>query len=224
VAPNVVSYAVRDERYKHVKQLMPEQGESLFDLRQDAAERRNLLPSVPPEAAELISRLDDFVLSAQHGLHVSITGQTPGRSVHLEAETDGAFERAFRFSIVTGDLFDLGSSRKRLTLAFTSDDVPRQLVMQTRPEDAPVILRVLLDGAPLARKAYRLGADASEPETATLLVEPARLEVTLDRSEELLHERGPGVRVWYLPRASRRNPVELDAETLQYLRALGYVE
>ena len=49
-------------------------------------------------------------------------------------------------------------------------------------------------------------------------------EHAFERSEELLHERDPGVRVWYLPRASRRNPVELDAETLQYLRALGYIE
>jgi hypothetical protein len=42
--------------------------------------------------------------------------------------------------------------------------------------------------------------------------------------ERLLSEDGPPVQLWYVPLEAAGNPVELDEEALENLRALGYIE
>ena len=207
VAPNVVAYSMRDERFKHVKVLVPELAEMLFDLESDPGESRNLLSSAPSEGASLIAGLERFVQLGQHGAHVSVLGEK-GAAMEVEIETGAEIASAFRFAISTGDVLTMAPDRKRLTLRFSGDEKARHLVVQTVPPGADLNLRVSADG--------RSGEQS--------LLHMKDVAVTVAEAERLLHEANAPLRVWYLAPGSGRHQVELDEDTLNVLRALGYVQ
>ena len=208
LAPNVVAYSIRDERFKHIKAMVPEAREMLFDLGLDPAEGVNLLPQVPREGALLISDLERFVQLGQHGAHLSVEGEREGGSIRVEIGTDSEIASAFRFAISTGDVLEIAPDRKSLTLGFQADGKARHLVVQTNPPGEDLRLLVTADGERLA--------------DSTLVMED--LAVSVAEAERLLHHPGAPVRAWYLAPGSGRNQVELDEETLNVLRALGYVQ
>jgi len=224
VAPQYVSYAVYGKRYKYIRQLLPEPKEYLFDLEFDRDEKTNLLPSFPAEARRLVADLERIVQLGQHGLHLSLRGEKPGARLVVEAETDAEIASAFRFPIVTGDLLDMDEGRRRLTLTFTADESARHLVIQTRPEGATVRFNVLVDGQPLGTERIALGMEGSQEMQMPLEIDPGRVTVSLDAADELLHRDDELVRLWHLPLGAGRNRVELDEETRDTLRALGYLQ
>ncbi|MGH9461191.1 MAG: sulfatase [Vicinamibacteria bacterium] len=230
VAPQYVSYAVHGDRYKYIRELLPEPREHLFDRQKDPAERSNLLPSpasLAEDAGELVAELDRVVQLSQHGLHVSLRGKEPGTRVMVEAVSDAEIASAFRFPIVTGDLLDIDDERKRLALTFTADDSTRHLVIQTRPEGALVRFNLFVDGAALTTETVSLGtpgADGAQAISVPFTVTPRDVTVSLEQAAELLHVEDDLVRVWQLPLGAGRNRVELDQEMQDTLRALGYIQ
>ena len=211
LAPNVVAYSIRDERYKHIKALVPNAKEMLFDLERDPAEGVNLLPEAPREGAALISDLERFVQLGQHGAHVSVEGRREGAAIGVEIGTDSEIASAFRFAISTGDILEIAPDRKSLSLKFAADGKARHLVVQTNPPGADLRLLVTADGEPLVDSSLKM----------------KDLAVSVAEAERLLHEPDNPhrpVRAWYLAPGSGRHQVELDEETLNVLRALGYVQ
>ena len=211
VAPQHVSYSVRSERYKYVRNLAPEFSESLFDLEADAGEHTSLLPDAPADAMRLLPEIERFVQLGQHGLHLSIRGEDRGARVVVEARIVGAAEivNAFRFAMATGDDFTLAPGGGLLTFAFTADDKARHLVVQTRPQGAPVTLDVRADDVPVA----------------SLELEPKELEVSIAEADKLMNaDDDSALRTWYLPFTAGRNRVDLDEETTRNLKALGYIQ
>jgi arylsulfatase A-like enzyme len=210
VAPQHVSYSVRDERYKYIRNLAPELSEYAFDLQADAGELRSLLPDGPAGAMELRPQIERFVQLGQHGLHISIRGEIEGTRVVVEARTepDAAIVNAFRFAMVTGDDFKPGAGGGSLRFAFTADDKARHLVLQTRPEGAPVTIEISVDDAPATSR----------------VLDPNAVEVSIVEAESLMNaDDGTPLRTWYLPFTAGRNRVDLDEETTQNLKALGYI-
>jgi arylsulfatase A-like enzyme len=207
LAPNVVAYSMRDERYKHVKLLLPEAKEMLFDLEKDPGENVDLMSSVPAEAAPLVTDLEKFVRLGQHGAHVALRGSA-GASVEARIETESEIASAFRFAISTGDVLEIAPEGKRLTLKFSGDEKARHLVIQTSPPGAELQLTVRENG-----KTVR---------TSSLRMED--IAVTAADAERLLHDEKESVRVWYLSPGADRQRVTLDRETLDVLKALGYVQ
>jgi arylsulfatase A-like enzyme len=208
LAPNVVSYSIRDERFKRVKALMPDPSEMLFDLDSDPGENRNLLPAAPAEASGLAADLETLVQLGQHGAHVSVEGRREGAAMRVVIETDSEIASAFRFAISTGDVLEIAPDRKRITLRFEADGRARHLVVQTDPPGADLRLVVTADGERLAGRSLAM----------------EDLAVSVAEAERLLHETDDPVRVWYLAQGSGRHQVDLDQETLDVLRALGYVQ
>jgi hypothetical protein len=137
LAPNVVAYSIRDERYKHIKALVPDAEEMLFDLERDPAEGVNLLPEVPREGAALISDLERFVQIGQHGTHLSVVGEREGAAIRVEIGTDSEIASAFRFAISTGDVLEVAPDRKHLTLRFAADGKARHLRCRPIPGADP---------------------------------------------------------------------------------------
>ncbi len=207
LAPNVVAYSIRDERFKHVKALVPEAKEMLFDLERDAAEGVNLLPEASREGVALISDLERLVQLGQHGAHLSIEGGRERAAIRVEVATDSEIASAFRFAISTGDVLEIAPDRKRLTLRFEADGKARHLVVQTNTPGVDLRLLVTTAGKTIA--------------DSTLTTK--ELEVSVAEAERLLHQPGTQFRAWYLAPGSGRYQVELDEETLNVLRALGYV-
>ena len=224
VAPKFVSYAVYDEDHKYIRELVPTPKEYLFDVKKDRAERKNLLPSVPPQARELVAELERFVQLGQHGLHFSIRGDKAGTRVVVHAESEVEIINAFRFPIVTGDLFDVDSKRKKLTLTFTADDRRRHLVIQTRTGGSPVRFALVRDGHTVETVRARLGSERVETIAFPFDANPKELQVSLSEIDDLLHREDELARVWHLPLGSARNQVELDREMQDTLRALGYIQ
>jgi len=224
VAPKVVSYAVEGPRYKYVRQLVPEQKEQLFDLRNDPAESANLLPGIPAEARKSVEELDAYMRAAQFGYHLSVVGDRPGRRYRVEVSVHGSIERAFRFVMATGDTFEVSDDRSRATLEFTSDGKARHLVIQPSPDDAPIRLDVRADGDRVEPAAIRLGKGDDRAPSVPFTADAQTLDVSQASAEELLEAQESPVRVWHLPRSARRNRVGLSDDTIRYLKALGYVQ
>jgi arylsulfatase A-like enzyme len=221
VAPQFVAYSVRDQRWKCIRTLAPTVEDMVFDLSEKPSETRNLAGDPPPQARALLAELERFLMRGQHGWHLALVGPRPGARVRAEVTTAAAFDGAFRFGIVTGDLMETAPDRRRIALEFTADARPRHLVLQTRPEAAPLSLKVDVDGVPLASSAIRVGA--GDARAAAMPVERERATVTLEDSARLLADARAPVRLWYVPLAEGSQRVELDEQTLQTLRALGYV-
>ena len=213
VAPNHVSYSVRTERYKYVRNLAPEFSEYVFDLVADSGEQESLLPDAPAEAMRLLPQIERFIQLGQHGLHVSIRGENEGARVVVEAspDTGATIVNAFRFAMVKGDVFELSPGAERLMFAFTADGKARHLVIQTRPEGAPVSLSI------------REGDETP----VTHVLEPKAIEVAMAEAERLINtgaENDSPLATWYLPFTAGRNRVHLDEETTRNLKALGYIQ
>ena len=209
VAPQHVIYSVRGERYKYVRSLAPEFSEHLFDLRADAGEMTTLLPDAPAAALSLLPEIERFIQLGQYGLHLSVKGPTADARVvvDVEAESDAEIANAFRFAMVTGDDFDLENGR--LTFAFTADEKARHLVVQTRPEGAPVTVSIREGDAP----------------ATTQTLDPSAMEVSLAEAARLVTDHdGEALRSWYLPFTAGRNSVDLDEEATRNLKALGYIQ
>ena len=224
VAPKFVSYAVFNDDYKYIRELVPTPKEYLFDVKKDHAEQKNLLPSIPPEALELVAELERSVQLGQHGLHFSIRGEKTGTRFVVDAESEVEIVNAFRFPIVTGDLFDLDPERKKLTLTFTADERRRHLVIQTRTGEAPARFSVSRDGQGVESLRIGLGSDQVENLPMPFEANPKNLAVSLSEVDDLLHRDDELVRVWYLAPGSARHQVELDQEMQDTLRALGYIQ
>jgi arylsulfatase A-like enzyme len=206
VAPNVVAYSMRDERFKRIEVLVPEHAEMLFDLASDSAEEKNLVSTAPAEAASLATDLERFIQLGQHGAHLSVRGEKPGAEMEVRIETGASIASAFRFAISTGDVLDLAGDRKKLLLKFTADGKARHLVVQTAPPGAALSVLVTSGGATVERSSFEM----------------TEITVPAGEAERLLHDEETPLRIWYLPPGGQQ--VELDEETRSVLRALGYIQ
>jgi arylsulfatase A-like enzyme len=222
VAPQIVAYAARGDRYKYVKQLVPELREQLFDLTGDPGETRNLVDSPPGAAHSLFGALDRFLMRGQHGYHLSALHPATAARVRVRVSSDGAFREAFRFGIETGDVLELSADRRSVTLEFTAGATRRHLVLQTEPQGAPLSIEMSADGASIPAAEILLGSAATPAVAMPIENESAR--VSPAEVERLLGEDGPAIQLWYVPLEAAGNPVALDEEALENLRALGYIQ
>lgn len=209
VAPQVVSYAVRNQRFKYIRNLVPEPSEFLFDLNEDREEENSLVDEPPEAAQKIIPLLERFVQLGQHGLHISVAGEPrEATSVRLEVVGDDAeIATSFRFGIVTGDVFELSPDRKHLVLSMAPSDTRRHLVVRTRPEGAAIRLQLFKGTELITSRELR----------------PEELAVTVSQAEGLLNKAIRDVLTWYLPVDAGSHQVTLDEETIRNLRALGYI-
>jgi len=225
VAPNFVSYAVRDQRFKHIKTLVPELYEGLFDVEADPGETRNLLTDAPPESVRLVSELERFIQLGQHGVHLAVAGDEPGNAMRVTLSTDAEIANAIRFSIATGDVFEQDAERRQVTLSFVSDGKPRQVVVQTSPPGSSMRLEVLSNGRPVSESEIRLGASGAHPTgPLPVVLSPSGLEVTAAEAQNLLQKSQASVWAWYVDPGGDDHRVDLDEDIRRVLKALGYIE
>lgn len=225
VAPNFVGYAVRDQRFKHIRTLLPGLTAGLYNLEADPGETKNLLAEAPPEAGRLVSELERFIQLGQHGLHLLVVGDEPGSLMQVTLSTDAKISSAIRFSIVTGDVFEQGSGGREVTLRFVSDAKPRQVVVQTSPPGSPLRLEVSSNDRQIPESEIRLGASGSKPTgPRPVVLSPGGLTVTAGEAQSLLQQNHSGVWAWYVDPGGGDQRVELDEDIRRVLKSLGYIE
>ena len=122
---------------------------------------------------------------------------------------------------VTHDI-SLSDDRKTLNFIFPPGRSPLLISFNTSPKDTPVECTFLMDGQPDENKVF-LGSERQTGTSAIFTADPAQLEVPDQVPLTSMTEKG-----YFLWKVARREKtdreVSLDKETVEQLRALGYMD
>jgi arylsulfatase A-like enzyme len=221
LSPRESLYAGRRGRLKYVHQFLPEPGEALYDLAEDPGERRNLMPEAPAEGRALAEEVLRFAQLGQWGYHLALALPRPEAAVRLRVEAEqGALADVVRFGIAAGESLTVSDDRRRLDYRFQAGTRRRHLVLRAQPPDAPLRVRLTVDGRELAIQPA-LSASAL-PAPATLRAGELRAE--LGQVSGILGDASAATRAFYVAPPAPSRKAALDPELKESLRALGYVE
>lgn len=209
ISPKETIYAVRNDRYKYIRQLIPESREYLFDFVHDPGETENLAEAGIEPARPLTNALARFLQVGQEGYHLTFAPPPTREETRLEITATAPIKRAIRLLIEDGDQLRLGAGGKTCEYRFQPRGGGRHLLVETAPP-----------GASLTLELFR-GERLVERET----VQASALSLPGDWSDvpALDDQRDPLV-VWYVPSPTPGGPRSLDPELAAQLEALGYAE
>jgi arylsulfatase A-like enzyme len=209
ISPRETIYAVRDDRYKYVRQLIPENREYLFDFVHDPGETENLAEVGIERARPLADAIGRFLRVGQKGYHLAFAPPPARVETRLEITAAAPIERAIRLLIEDGDQLRLGAGGRTCEYRFQPRGGERHLLVETAPP-----------GASLALELYR-GERLLLRET----VQASALSLVSDWADVpgLEDQRDPLV-VWYVPAPAPDSRGGLDPELAAQLEVLGYAE
>lgn len=191
-------YAARRGHHKRIREILPRRREMLFDLLADPGERNDLVSTAPKDAQELKADLDLFVQAAQSGHHVVLADPPPGREMHAEITSAGRILELLSLQFETGDVARPSSNGGPAVLRYIHAGARRILLVRTYPEDAALKLRILEGGRELPKSVILAGS----PPTRT---DP------------------PRIRAWVYHIAAPAGAEKLSPESLERMKALGYI-
>jgi hypothetical protein len=218
--------AIREQDRKLI--FTPATGASLlFDLRSDPGEERTIAAEHPEIVRGLRARLETYLCRSVEGFELSVAGGRETHRVRAKLRTPSRFVEVALVREEAGDTYRRGAGGRlldvRLSLPAAPGSFEEDGVRFRTAGDAPVELRLSVDGGPLAGERLSLGpgrprSSSSAPVAANdarLLAScPGRLDPAADGS---LHARLAFLRRPEAPLAS------IDEKTRENLRALGYL-
>lgn len=193
--------------------------DQLFDVSRDPGELVDLGEAMPDRRAELRRALARYLLEHGRGLHVAITGDQRTQPVEVAIEADVPLRPAFAYGPPNSGTLTWAHDRR--SLRFQVIPTTGELIALTvlLPDDAVVRSSVSVAGAPAPLE--RILGPRNAPLTS--LVSDASWLLPADAVPEAALER-PGVIVlWRTPAFTVRAPLAPQQETLDQLRALGYI-
>jgi hypothetical protein len=218
-----VAHGVRTEADKYIHRFGPETDELYFDLVKDPKEQTSLLESQPSRVRFLKGQAEAAMSPNPFRYVVRVSGSS---AYALTIDTDGWLEGVEGTGLGPSERSLLRENGRKLELLLRPrPDQPREIAFSLRPRGAPATLQGTRDGRPL-----RPGDVTYAESGRSAAAFPFRLP---DIEQENEHERGlnlfaapkkgaAGVQVW-LALAPGRKLMELDAETRERLKALGYL-
>jgi arylsulfatase A-like enzyme len=220
----IVAHGVRTEADKYIRRFGPEQDELYFNLLKDPKERENVIEAAP-ERVRLLRGAAEAAMAPnpfRHALRISGAGV-----FDLVLRTGGWIEEVASEGLGTADRQQLQQNGRRLELhLLPRADQPREISFSVRPMGAPVYLEGRRDGRPLRTSELRVAEKGSHPDAL-----PYRLP-DLEGETDHPHHLGnlfaapsdptPGIGLWLMLPPGRKL-LELDTETRERLKALGYV-
>ncbi len=233
-------YGVLAGGFKYVRRLMPEPKEYLFDLQKDPEERRNVLEEIPEAGAKLKGAVEARFMAADFSLRLS--SDAVRRSMRAILVTDGSFERIEAYpAFARRPQTQLTASRQKIELSGQMDVTDIGVDFSLSPPDASIMLDVFAEGQQLQPGRVYLGALCRSPTSLPLRVQGASeaLAANPEATSGILIGWGTGCFLWRLetdlsieepqgtqatPPLVKAAPRRLDKETLDRLRALGYVK
>ncbi len=247
-AERSVLAAVLMGRYKYVDQALPVARKMLFDIVSDPDERINVLGAEMTMGVEMAGLLSNYLVSSTPGIHFRnvnlIEKNNKPRNFRATFRTEGQFVRLKRYKFEAGDTAQIAENGKVLGLEITGTNRCDTQELRNRgwwmvdedsvsfgvePPDAKVVveqyqcdasaniaLRVGADRAPIKELPYAFTAETKKviaEDVAGLL--PTGVELSL---------RGPpGGYLAVVPAGAQASRAEVDQETRERLRSLGYV-
>jgi hypothetical protein len=219
----IVAHGVRTDGDKFIRRFNPERDELYFDLAKDPGERTNVLEGAAERVRRLRARAEEAMMPNPFRHVLRLTGAD---TYALTLRTGGWIEQVQATGLGLGERFEILENGRRLGLrARPRPGQPREVAFETRPQGVPVWLEGSRAGRPLRKTDITLGdgriADAV----------PFRLPEVDSDSETAYAPAGlfkaptgdaAGIHVWLILPPGRKL-VELDDETRERLKALGYL-
>jgi arylsulfatase A-like enzyme len=218
-----VAQGVRTEGDKYIRRFSPDDDELYFDLRQDPGERTSLADRHPQRVRLLQAQAETGMSPNPFRYVIQVTGR--GR-LALKLETRGWLEGVETTGLGPEERSTLGGNGRWLDLALQPrPGAPREVGFTVRPVGAPVTLSGTRDGRPLRPADVAVGEGSFRPPAFPFRLPDIESETESDRGISLFTapraETG-GVRIW-LALPAGRSIQELDPESRERLKALGYV-
>ena len=218
-----VAHGVRTEGDKFIRRFSPDDDELYFDLRQDPKEQTSIARSQPQRVRLLEAQAEAgmspnpfrYVLQAAGEGRLALRLAARGWLEAVEATGLGPQERWY-----------LGGNGRWLDVTLQPrPGAPREIGFTVRPVGAPVTLDGTRDGRPLRPGDVAVGAGSFHPEAFPFRLPDVESETERDRGINLFaapQSAASGVRLW-LALPPGRTVREMDKETRERLKALGYV-
>ena len=222
-----VAHGMRTSRDKYVRRFSPQEDELYFDLRADPSERTNRIE----EQRERVRHLKAGVEAAmvpnpfRHNLKVVAPGD-----YDLKLRTGGWIEGVEALGLGPDErVVPEGNGRKLALHLKPRPGRPREVAFSVRPMGAPVWLEGTRGGKPLRAAEVWIAEEGRHPAAATSLKLP-EVEPQGDDDKERLSgnifaapkPEAPGLHLW-LTLVPGRTLMNVDKETCERLRALGYI-
>jgi hypothetical protein len=219
---NATALSVRTETDKYIRRFSPQDDELYFDLVRDPRERVNRAPEDSTRLRALRAQIGEIMRPSPFR-YVLRTGGSARFSLALR--TPGVLEQVEVTGLGPGEMQFLEGDGQVLRVELhPAPGAPREVSFLVRPVGAPVHLEGALDGRPLRSEDLTTAVDRHPEAFPFLLPDPER-ENPLQNARKLFQPPGretEGLWVW-LVESSPETAVEVDEDTLEALRALGYV-
>jgi arylsulfatase A-like enzyme len=219
----IVAHGMRTGRDKYIRRFSPEDDELYFDLLRDPKEKVNRIDGARERARFLKAGLEAAMVPSpfRYTLKVGGTGEYA-----LRLSTEGWIEGVEATGLGAGEGYAIEENGRRLVLRLRPRaGQPRQVVFGLRPMGVRVLLEGTRDGRPLAPADVWIAGDAAHPPAVPFPVPDTDTEGENINTEHLFTpppSDKPGVQLW-LTLASGRRVLELDKESQERLKALGYL-
>jgi arylsulfatase A-like enzyme len=220
-----VAHGMRTSRDKYVRRFSPQEDELYFDLLRDPGEQHNRLEENRERARLLKAGVEAAMVPNpyRHNLHLTGSGD-----YELKLRTGGWIEGVEATGLADGERYEVEGNGRKLSLRIRPrPQRPREVAFSVRPMGAPVWLEGTLDGRPLLGRQVHIGKAAEHPAGVPFRLPDVEssAETEEGRANDLFtapEPDRPGVHFW-LTLAPGRRPMDLDKETLERFKALGYI-
>jgi hypothetical protein len=230
-----VAFGIRSSADKYIWRFSPDDDELYFDLKKDPKEKENRLAEARDRSRALKSRLEEAMLPSPYQHRLKLKGDA---AYVLTLKSSGFIEGVETEGFGTADRYGMDKAARTLTIEVTPrPGQPRAVMLAVRPMGAPVWVSGTRNGKPLAAADVHLAReDLMPPDVPFKLpdVEPPEHSLgqrtrdgqTKDETKISMLEPPvgdpDGLQVWLSLRAGV-SIMELDKETQEQLRALGYL-
>ena len=215
ISPVETLYAVRNERYKAIDELVPKEESLLFDLSSDP---RETTPLVDARAgiATLRRQLAEFTAQAQQGLHLTVEPDPDNASVDITLRSPEALERVYRMGQRTGEPLKISPDSRVVTYSFHRSGFQHRLVAVPVDASVPLEVEIRVAGVPVDPSRVRMGSGMARRGASWSVIPAVALP------PKGVEERP--IRVWYQPAPAGSRIATLDPKLREDLRALGYIK
>lgn len=229
--------AARKGGLKYIHDLVAEV-EAWYDLDADPYEQRPLT-TLTDDGKRLVEHVSRMATRGAHGFHLLITcGDGADHVIEGTISTGamGQFQLRYhdwkshaekegsvlRFSVKTKDSMDAYQKLDVWHEQHAEQD-NAHLYVETGP-GVPIEVKIRVDGEPIGDAISFVGADVTPSSLADAVLNPLEILANPDAFDPAALPRRFAVYAWYVADVETLSVEELDAETVEALRGLGYLD
>jgi arylsulfatase A-like enzyme len=221
-----VAHGMRTRADKYVREFSPDRAELYFDLARDPKEQVNRIEENRERARLLKAGLEEAMVENPYRNIVRVAG---AGEYDLKLNTDGWIQGVEAADLGPTERYDIeGNGRKLYLHVRPRPGRPREVSFTIRPMGAPVWLEGTRDGRPLKLGDVSIAGEGIHPSVFPVKLPDIEPQDASDEEKPDWNvlaappEARPGVHLW-LVMSPGRKVMDLDKETRERLKALGYL-